>query len=90
MPGGVQGLAGGGILMAALHLTDPPFQPGVAGVVSLALADDRLNGRGDQPLGQQHAGQQGQVLLLDGALQRDAGGGDQDSHYWLWYLISQL
>ena len=47
MPGGVQGLAGGGILMAALHLTDPPFQPGVAGVVGLALADDRLNGRGD-------------------------------------------
>ena len=78
MPGGVQGLAGGGILMAALHLTDPPFQPGVAGVVGLALADDRLDGRGDQPLGQQHAGQQGQVLLLDGALQRDAGGGDQD------------
>ena len=77
MPGGVQGLAGGGILMAALHLTDPPFQPGVAGVVSLALADDRLDGRGDQPLGQQHAGQQGQVLLLDGALQRDAGGGDR-------------
>ena len=50
MPGGVQGLAGGGILMAALHLTDPPFQPGVAGVVGLALADDRLDGRGDQPL----------------------------------------
>ena len=78
MPGGVQGLAGGGILMAALHLTDSPFQPGVAGVVGLALADDRLDGRGDQPFGQQHAGQQGQVLLLDGALQRDAGGGDQD------------
>ena len=30
------------------------------------------------PIGQQHAGQQGQVLLLDGVLQRDAGGGDQD------------
>ena len=78
MPGGVQGLAGGGVLMAAPHLPDPPFQTGIADVVGLALADDRLNGCGDQPLGQQHAGQQGQVLLLDGVLQRDAGGGDQD------------
>ena len=77
MPGGVQGLAGGGVLMAAPHLPDPPFQTGIADVVGLALADDRLDGRGDQPLGQQHAGQQGQVLLLDGVLQRDAGGGDQ-------------
>ena len=50
IPGDVQGLAGGGILMAALHLPDPPLQSGVTGIVGLALADDHLDGCGDQPL----------------------------------------
>ena len=42
-------MAGGGILMAALHLPDPSFQSDITGVVGLALADDCLDGYRDHP-----------------------------------------
>ena len=77
-PQGEQGRAGFPVLLLKIHLAQPLFQPRIADVVGLPLADHRLEGLGDHAVLRQHIGQQGEVFVPRRSLEGDAGGGDQD------------
>ena len=62
-PQGEQGRAGFPVLLLKIHLAQPLFQPRIADVVGLPLADHRLEGLGDHAVLRQHIGQQGEVFV---------------------------
>lgn len=81
LPQGEQGLCRCLVLFLQIDLGQPPLQSLVADVVGFALADHRPEGAGDHTVRHENSGQEGQVFPLDGVLEGNAGGGNEDGTY---------
>ena len=73
-----QGGSGSPVFLAEIQLAQPPFQPLIAHIVALALADHRLDGLGNHAVCHQQIGQKGQVFIPYCRLKSNAGSRNED------------
>ena len=72
---------------AWLHQRCSLGKAGIADKTLFALADNGCDGCGDDALVQQNSGQVGQILCKDSVLQGNAGSGNNDGQFHLFWTI---